>query len=66
MRTASGTPKHWCERARMARANASHMHDLHARCSMLEIAERYERKARRSEAKPAGITLRPNNNNNGH
>jgi hypothetical protein len=33
---------------------------------MLEIAERYERKARRAEAKPAGITLPPNNNNKGH
>jgi hypothetical protein len=33
---------------------------------MLEIAERYERKARRSRAKPAGITLPPNNNNKGH
>jgi hypothetical protein len=52
MPTAPGT-KHWCERARKARAIASHMHDLQARHSMLEIAERYERKARRTEAKLA-------------
>jgi hypothetical protein len=62
MPTASGTPKHWCERAREARAIASHMHDLQARHSMLEIAERYERKARRAEAKLARITPPPNNN----
>lgn len=62
MPTASGTPKHWHERARQARAIASHMHDLQARHSMLEIAERYERKARRAEAKLARITP-PNNNN---
>jgi len=64
--TASGTSKHWCGRAGEARAIASHMHDLQARCSMLEVAERYERKARRSVAKLAGITLPPNNNNKGH
>jgi len=53
VQTASGAPKDWCERAREARAIASHMRDLQARCSMLEIAERYERKARRAEAKLA-------------
>ena len=66
MPTASGTPKHWCERAREARAIASHMHDLQARHSMLEIAERYERKARRAEAKLAGITLPSNKDNKSH
>ena len=62
MPTSSSTPKHWCERARAARATASHMHDLQARYSMLEIAERYERKAWRAEAKLARITLPPNDN----
>jgi len=66
MPTASGTPKHWHERAREARAIASHMHDLQARCCMLEIAERYDRNARRAEAKLAGITLPPNKTNKGH
>jgi len=51
MPTASGTPKHWRERAREARAIAGRMRDLQARCSMLENAERYERNAQRAEAK---------------
>jgi len=64
MLTASGTSKHWCERARQAHAIASRMHDLQAKYSMLEIADRYERKARRAEAKLARITLPPDNDHN--
>ena len=59
MPTAFGTPEHWRERARKARAIASHMHDLQARCCMLEFAERHERSARRAAAKLAGRTLPP-------
>jgi hypothetical protein len=42
-------PKHWRERAEKARAHAEQMSDLEARQTMLEIAEDYEKLARRAE-----------------
>jgi hypothetical protein len=42
-------PKHWRERAEKARAHAEQMSDPEARQTMLEIAEDYEKLARRAE-----------------
>jgi hypothetical protein len=42
-------PRHWRERAEKARAHAEQMSDPEARQTMLEIAEDYEKLARRAE-----------------
>jgi len=44
-------PKHWQERAEMARAIAGQMHDLQAKPIMLEIAGCYERLAQLAEGR---------------
>lgn len=55
----SADPKHWLERAEEARAVADGMRDPEARRAMLEIAERYERIAKRAEARGAGVAMPP-------
>ena len=42
-------PKHWRERAKEARAHAQQMTDPEAKRMMLEIAEDYEKLARRAQ-----------------
>ena len=54
MADAFGTPQHWRARAQEARAIAEQMDDPEARRTMLDIAERYEKIARHTEAKLAG------------
>ena len=59
-----GTAEHWLERAREAREMALKMQDGQARQAMLNIAEGYEKVAKRAEAREAGVDIpnyHPNN-----
>ncbi len=48
-------PKHWRDRAEEARAMAVQMSDREARNMMLDIAESYEKLAKRAEKRAAGL-----------
>lgn len=50
-----GSPEHWLARAKEARELAETISDDDAKRAMLEIAERYEKVAKRSEAREAGV-----------
>ncbi|HEX3971619.1 MAG TPA: hypothetical protein VHX19_09850 [Stellaceae bacterium] len=54
-----GTPEHWLARAQAARETAAGMTDPAARQAMLDIAENYEKIAKRAEARAAGIPIHP-------
>jgi hypothetical protein len=54
-----GTPEHWQARAQAARETAAGMTDPAARQAMLDIAENYEKIAKRAEARAAGIPIHP-------
>ena len=59
-----GTPQHWLDRAREARALAAQMEDGVAKQAMLANAESYENVAKRAEAREAGVDMpnfHPNN-----
>jgi hypothetical protein len=47
------TSKYWRSRAQETRTLAASMHDDEAKATLLDIADRYERMARRSEAREA-------------
>ena len=59
-----GTAEHWLERAREAREMAAKMRDGEAKQAMLEIAEGYEKVAKRAEAREAGVRISRRNLNN--
>lgn len=59
MPTVFGTPEHWRERAKEARDMAKEINDREAKRSMLDIADRYERIAARTEASREGVALQP-------
>jgi len=63
MPTLYGTPEHWLERAREAREMAAQIHDGEAKRAMIEIAEGYEKVAKRAEAREAGVDM-PNHHPN--
>jgi hypothetical protein len=48
-KTSINDPKHWRERAEEARAHAEQISDAEARKTMLQIAEDYEKLAKRAE-----------------
>ena len=53
MPTAFGTPEHWHQRALEARDMAKGIKEVDARRAMFDIAENYEKIAKRAEAKAA-------------
>ena len=50
-----GSADHWMARAEEARAMAKNIQDADAKRAMLEIAENYEKIAKRAEAREIGI-----------
>ena len=62
MPTAFGTPQHWEQRAREAREMAKGISDPEAKRAMLEIADNYDKLAKRAEAKEAGVPMHPDGN----
>jgi hypothetical protein len=60
MPTLFGDQEHWMERAKEAREMAAKILDHHhAKRAMLEIAESYEKIAKRAEAREVGIETHP-------
>jgi hypothetical protein len=55
-----GSPEHWLARAQEAREMADQIADHEAKRAMLEIAETYEKIAKRAEAREAGVAMPPN------
>ncbi len=55
MPTVSGNPEHCLARAKEARAMAAKIKDAAAARGMLDIAESYEKIAKRAEARELGI-----------
>jgi hypothetical protein len=59
-----GTAEHWLERAREAREMAAQMKDGDAKRAMIEVADGFEKVAKRAEAREAGVDMpnfHPNN-----
>ena len=54
-----GTPEHWHARAQEARSMAAQIQDRDAKRAMLDIADNYEKIAKRAEAKEAGVAMHP-------
>jgi hypothetical protein len=52
-----GTSEHWVARAKKTHNAAAHISDPAAKQAMLEIAENYEKIAKRAEAREAGVKL---------
>jgi hypothetical protein len=60
MPTVFGTPEHWHRRAAQdARDTAKGIKDADTRRAMLQIAENYDKIAKRAEARAVGISMRP-------
>ena len=54
-----GTQQHWETRARAARKLAEEITDPKAKRDMLEIAESYDKLAKRAEAREAHVVMPP-------
>ena len=57
MSALSSNQTHWLQRAQEARAMAEQLADREARQAMLEIAENYEKIAKRAEAREVGVPM---------
>jgi hypothetical protein len=58
--TITESPEHWLARAKQVREAAILIGNPDARQAMLEIAENYEKMAKRAEAQEAGVKLLAN------